>query len=94
MVSMPKTEKPRAILADGLGALMKPLSNGIKMKTITSNNDTQSNDGLSAQQRELLANFSNMSQTARDTFFAMSREFARILPRNRPQLKLVAGGAA
>jgi hypothetical protein len=64
------------------------------MKTITSDNGAQSNDGLSAQQRELLVNFSNMSKTARDTFFAMSREFARMLPHHRPQLKLVAGGAA
>ena len=94
MVPSPKTEKPRAILADGLGVLMKPLANGIEMKTITSNNGTQSGDGLTARQRQLLNYFDQIDDDTQIFMLKAAERYTVSFPRQRPQLKLVAGGAA
>jgi hypothetical protein len=64
------------------------------VKTITSINATQSNDGLTQLQRQLLNYFNNLDDTAQAFMVAAAENYTRLFPRQRPQLKLVAGGAA
>jgi hypothetical protein len=62
------------------------------VKTITANDATQAN-ALSPAQRELLAYFDQMDDTSREFILNCAANNARVFPRQRPKLRLVARGA-
>lgn len=64
------------------------------MKTITSISGKQPNDGLTPRQRQLLNYFNNLDDVAQKFMIDAAEQYIRLFPRQRPQLKLVAGGAA
>jgi hypothetical protein len=81
-------------LPAGSGLLVKPLSNGIEMKTITTNGGMQSGEGLTQEQRQLLSYFSNMDDTSRQFILDCAASNARVFPRQRPKLRVIGGRAA
>ncbi len=55
---------------------------------------TKTRDGLTQRQRELLSYFNNLDDDAQECLVATAKRYTSSFPRQRPQLKLVAGGAA
>ena len=58
------------------------------------NSTTKLGDGLTERQRELLSHFNNLDDDAQKFIVDSAARYAISFPRQRPQLKLVAGGAA
>jgi hypothetical protein len=92
-------EKPRAILADGLGALVPNFfeEKGNGMNVSTTGNKTQSKDGGTLTPRELtlLERFRSMDDRAQDFILGSAKFNSEEFPRRVvPRLRLVVGGAA
>ncbi|MFK3741448.1 hypothetical protein [Massilia sp. TN1-12] len=65
------------------------------MNRITGNSTAQSaGSGLTPQQRALLSYFGEMTESAQGFLVEMAAHNARVFPRQRPKLRVVAGGAA
>lgn len=65
------------------------------MNRITGNSTAQSGGGgLTPQQRALLGYFGSMTESAQDFLVSVAENNARLFPRQRPKLRVVAGGAA
>lgn len=66
------------------------------MKTNTRNNVPQSvgASNLPPAQRQLLSFFNSMNADAQEFIVRVAENHARVFPRERPQLRMIAGGAA
>lgn len=64
------------------------------MNATTGNGATQSNAELTQRQRQLLSYLSQMTDSAQDFILGAAEYNARAFPRQRPKLRLVAGGSA
>lgn len=63
------------------------------MNRITGNSTAQSaGSGLTPQQRALLSYFGEMTEMAQGVLIDMAAYNARVFPRQRPKLRVVAGG--
>jgi hypothetical protein len=78
-------------LAAGSGLLVKPLANGIEMKTITSNNATQSRDGMASRKRQLLKLFASMEKSAQLVLIDVAEEWAEAFSRTSSQNQMAGG---
>lgn len=61
---------------------------------IRTDNVTKSGGGLTPQQRMLLAHFDKMTEAAQGFIVELAAHNARVFPKARPQLRMIAGGAA
>jgi hypothetical protein len=65
------------------------------MNSITGNNTTQSAGiELTQRQRQFLGYLSQMTDAAQDFMIGLAEHNATRFPRQRPQFRLIAGGAA
>jgi len=60
----------------------------------STNNGDSGGDGLTPQQRQLLSNFGKMNNMAQQFLLDFAANNARVFPRQRPKLRVVAGGQA
>ena len=96
MTARRKTENAPNLLGSGRGVYESNYEEGIEMNPITTNNTSQSSsiEELSSRQHQLLKFFGSMTDSAQEFIVSMAEHNARAFPRQRPKLRVIAGGAA